>query len=363
VKKNNILQVFSSSFWGGGELYVFDLSKRLIEDNHKVICISKKSKIIADKLESSDIPYYNLPLNGVFDLFSALRIRKIIREESIDIIHVHNFKTLFPIVYAKILSKKKPKIILSRHLIKKAKNNPLYNFLYSKIDKIIFVSNMAREEFFLSNPRIEKSKTLVIHNSIKPQEGNNHTLNIREEYNISNKALLVTFTGRIVPDKGVDVLIKAFSQLKSENTYLIIAGSGEEEYLKELNKLVVESNLRSRVIFLGFVRDISSLINQSDIGVFPSVWREPFGLSIIEFMQEGKAVITTNNGAQKEYIINNETGILVEPEDVDQLSNSLETLINNKQLREEIGQKGKIYFEKELSYEQFYKKIISTYNI
>jgi hypothetical protein len=71
VKKNNILQVFSSSFWGGGELYVYDLSKRLIEDHHKVICISKKSRIIADKLESANIPYYNLPLCGVFDLFSA----------------------------------------------------------------------------------------------------------------------------------------------------------------------------------------------------------------------------------------------------------------------------------------------------
>lgn len=363
MKKNNILQVFSSSFWGGGELYVYDLSKRLIEDHHKVICISKKSRIITDKLESANIPYYNLPLCGVFDLFSALKISKIIREESIDIIHVHNFKTLFPIVYAKIISKKKPKIILSRHLIKMAKNNPLYNFLYSKIDKIIFVSNMAREEFFLSNPRIEKSKTLVIHNSIKPKEKHNYTFNIKEEYNINNDALLVTFTGRIVPDKGVDILIKAFSKLKSKNTYLIIAGSGEEEYLNELNKLVVDNNLTSRVIFLGFVGDIKSVINQSDIGVFPSVWREPFGLSIIEFMQEGKAVITTNNGAQKEYIINNETGILVEPGNVEQLSNSLETLINNKQLREEIGQKGKIYFEKELSYEQFYKKIISTYNI
>lgn len=362
MKKNNILQVFSSSFWGGGELYVFDLSKRLIEDNHKVVCISKKSRIIADKLESSNIPYYNLPLNGVFDFYSSFKIRKIIIEENIDIIHVHNFITLFPVVYAKILSKRKPKIILSRHLIKKAKNNPLYNFLYSKIDKIIFVSNMAREEFYLSNPRIEKSKTLVIHNSIKPQEINNHTLNIREEYNLNNDALIVTFTGRIVPDKGVDVLIKAFSQLKSENTYLIIAGSGKEEYLKELNKLVAENNLTSRVIFLGFVRDIPTLINQSDIGVFPSVWREPFGLSIIEFMQEGRPVITTNNGAQKEYIINNLTGILVEPGNINQLSNSLGTLINNKQLREEIGQKGRFYFEKELSYEQFYKKILSTYN-
>lgn len=361
MRKTNILQVFSSSFWGGGELYVLDLTKRLIEDNHNLICITKKSKIIAERLKSLNIPYYTLPINGVFDLFSAIRIRKIIRENNIDIIHVHNFKTAFPIVYAKIFSKNKPKIILSRHLIKKAKNNPLYNFLYSHIDKIIFVSDMAREEFFLSNPKFDKSKSVVIHNSIKSIIKSDYTLYIREKYKIGNEALLICFTGRIVKDKGVDVLIRAFAGLKSYNAYLIIAGSGEEDYVNELKALVKQNGLEQKVVFLGFVSDINSVIYQSDIGVFPSVWREPFGLSIIEFMQAGKPVITTNNGAQKEYIINNETGILVEPNNIEELQSSMERLIKNTPLREEIGQKGKAYFEKELSYEEFYKKIISAY--
>lgn len=361
MKRNNILQIFSSSSWGGGELYVLDLTKRLIEDNHNVLCITKRSNVIIDKLKTLYIPYFTLPINGFLDIKSALSLRKIIEENCIDIIHVHNFKTLFPIVYAKLLSKTKPKIILSRHLIKRAKKGILYNWLYSHIDRMIFVSNMALEEFFLSSPNMDRSKCTVIHNSIKSSSSGHSELNIKREYNIEKDTLLLTFTGRIVRDKGVDVLIKAFSKLRDYDINLIIAGEGDEVYMSELKELVERKNLSQRVYFLGFVKDINPIISQSDIGVFPSVWREPFGLSIIEFMQAGKPVITTNNGAQKEYITNKETGVLVDPNNIEELFEAIELFIKDKELRKDIGLKAKEYFENNLSYEQFYKKIISTY--
>ena len=61
-----------------------------------------------------------------------------------------------------------------------------------------------------------------------------------------------------------------------------------------------------------------------DIGIVPSLWRESFGLSVIEFMQQEKVVITTNNGAQPEYLSNNETGILIPPNNSDILADAIE---------------------------------------
>lgn len=363
MKKNfNILQVLSSNSWGGGELYVLDLSQQLAEDGNNIICISKKSNIIDFKLKSLNIKHYTLPINGVLDFLSPIYLRRIIKNNNIEIIHVHNFKTLFPIIYSCLFFRRKPKIIITRHLIKKAKKNLLYNWLYSHIDNMIFVSNLALEEFILSKPNIPKDKLNVIYNSVKPPIINIVEFDLKKKFNIDKDEIIVSFTGRLVRDKGVDLLIKAFTKLRHLNVRLVISGIGEEAYTKGLEALVRENNLEDKVSFLGFVKGINNIIIQSDIGVFPSVWREPFGLSIIEFMQGGVPVITTNNGAQKEYIINNETGLLIEPNSVEAIAESIEYLVQNPEIRSSISKKGRDYFENNLSYKEFYKNILSVYN-
>ena len=360
-KKLNILQIFASSAWGGGELYVYDLTSSLIKDGYKVTCISKSSESISKKMKEIDSKYFVINFNGIADIISAIKIKKILLQENINIIHVHNFKTAFIALYAKILSKQKIKIILSRHLVKKAKTGFLYKFLYSRIDKIIFVSQLAKNEFLKTQPKIDKSELLVIHNSVKKAELRK-AVNIREELNIDKSSTILCYTGRLVPEKGIEILLSAISLLKDKDIFLIILGKGEKEYEKKLREIAIENGITEIISFYGFSENVQGIISQIDIGICPSIWREPFGLSIIEFIEKGKVVITTNNGAQKEYIESGKNGILVDVNDANAIKENVIKLIENPNYKKEIEENAKEYFDSHLSYNVFYRKIIEVYN-
>ncbi|MDR2563173.1 MAG: glycosyltransferase family 4 protein [Prevotellaceae bacterium] len=360
-QKQHVLQIFASRFWGGGEQYVYDLSKALFENGYELSLVSRKSKDIYDKINPLNIRLFTLPLKTHFDICSIYRLFRIIDKHGVDLIHTHQFKDAFIALFARALSRNKPKVVLTRHLVKKAKNGFIYRWLYRRIDKIIFVSALARDAFLSSHPAICAKKIRVIHNSISPSPQFEDD-DIRTRYSINSKTVVLAFTGRIVQEKGVEVLIDSLNKIKHLDFYLLIAGKGDKKYEEKLQNKILSCGLSDKVKFTGFLDKVQSFIRQVDIGIVPSVWAEPFGLSIIEFMQAGKAVITTNNGAQPEFVTDKQTGILIPPCDSTALANAIESLILNAEQRISLGVQAKEMFEKKLSYSVFFNRILSVYS-
>lgn len=358
-KKLKIVQVYASRGWGGGERYVLDISRSLVASGHEVISISKKCSTLSSKIAPTD-SYYQLSMNGFLDFCSGIKLAKIIKRENPDIIHVHNFKDAFVAVYAKKISGKDVKIVVSRHLVKRSKKNFLYNWLYKNIDRFIFVSEIAKKEFLSSNICIDEDKIVVIYNSVKSGVVDT-TFNIRDKYNIQPTSTIIAFSGRVVSEKGLDVLFEALSLLRDFDFRLIVFGRGEKRYLDELRRKAQELMIADKVIMVGFVDDVRSLISQADIGVIPSIVRESFGLSVIEFMSLGKAVITTNNGAQVEFVDDGVNGFLVPPSDAKAIANRLRELFDNESLRSNIGRQASEYFVNNLSYDKFFENICRLY--
>jgi glycosyltransferase involved in cell wall biosynthesis len=361
-KSLNILQIFASRFWGGGEQYVYDLSVKLLEDGNQVFFVYRRSEDIKNRIRIFNRYSRTLPLKNCFDFYSIVRIAGLIKKYDIELVHTHQFKDAVIVLFARIISRKNVKIVLSRHLVKKAKTGFLYTCLYEQIDKIIFVSHFAMDRFLSSNPVIEADKMVVIHNSIIPSLSDESTEDFRIKSGLNPEDVLLVFTGRISPEKGIDVLIRSLSELKNLNVFLLIAGKGKENYIKKLRKLIISSGLEDKIYFTGFIKNLQSIINQSDIGIFPSVVEEAFGLSVVEYMQAGKPVITTNNGAQKEYISNFQNGLLIPPSNVTALSEAIRFLVESKEKRLEIGQKARQTVERKLAYSCFYDKINLVYN-
>lgn len=358
----NILQIFASRIWGGGEQYVYDLSKRLLEDNYHVYFIQRKSAPITKQLETLQLSSQVLPLANCFDGWSIIKMAHLIKKFDIELIHVHQFKDAFIAIFSRLISRRNIKIVLTRHLVKKAKVNRLYSFLYKQINKIIFVSDLAKNEFLTAAPPISLNKIITIHNSIYPTLSITEDIDLRTRYNINKQTVILAFTGRLVKEKGIEVLIEAVKSLKELDFILLIAGKGEESYEQFLKDKVKEYDLDNKILFSGFIENVHSFIKQIDIGIAPSVWREPFGLSIIEMMQAGKPVITTNNGAQTEYITDKWDGVLVPPSDEQALSKAIHTLLTNKKERLMIGLNAQNTFNQKLSYAVFYKKILDVYS-
>lgn len=167
------------------------------------------------------------------------------------------------------------------------------------------------------------------------------------------------------PKYGVDVLIKAFYKLSNsyDNIELLIAGKGEFE--DKYKRLVRDFRLDGKVRFLGFLdhEKLPEFLHGIDIFAMPSISDgESFGVAAVEASSTGLPVVAAKVGGVPEVIIDNETGFLVEPKNVDQLASALDKLILNPDLREKMGSAGREYVEKKYRWEQNLESMQALYN-
>ena len=344
-----IIHLVSNKVWGGGEQYVLDLATEFASRGNDVAIVSRNINAVTHRFTDAGLPVTTMALKGDIDIISPIKLARLIGKEQPVVLHVHNFKDATTALRARTLShNRNVRIVMTRHLVKAAKRKSLYN----KLDAMIFVSHLAKNEFMSTSPAIDANKITVIHNSIKqlPATTNNE----------HNKGLTLMFHGRISPEKGIDFLLKAFAQAAIPDARLVIVGSGNEEYVKELQAIADKAGISSKVTWAGHTSDIHPLIAKADIGVCPSRARESFGLSVVEYMAHGKPVITTNNGAQPEYITDGKDGILIAPDDVGALASAITSLSDAEQ-RQAIGKAAKQTFDARLSFPIFIEKIEKVY--
>ncbi len=359
----NVFQLVSNKVWGGIEQYAYDLSSELKKNGNYVEIVCRKYEPTINHFRQLELPISILPLKGMTDFDSPVRFARLIKRNK-NIVHVHNFKDAATAILARHISENnRTRIVLTRHFVKKAKGGMIYRKLYKELDKIIFVSELAKDEFLISNPKIDPDKLVVIHDSVRKHDiSNSDVPNLREKYNIDPSKVILMFHGRICKEKGFENLLKAISQLPKDSFHLFVIGEGEQRYVSQQKAFIVANQLIANITFLGFQRYVQSFIRQCDVGVLPSVYREPFGLTNLEYMMWGKPHIASDNGAQKEYIINGQTGILVTPDDFHLLTDAISSLIKSRELRDKIGTAAQKYFEDNLSYRHFYEHIDSVYD-
>ena len=135
---------------------------------------------------------------------------------------------------------------------------------------------------------------------------------------------VAVFVGQLSPDKGLDALLRAAPQiLARENTRLAIVGAGP--YEKEARQAA--EDWEGRLTVLGLRDDVQLFLQAADVGVFPSAWKEAFGLTIAEATACGLAVVATQVGGIPEVVTHGETGLLVPPGEVDALAGAVSGLL------------------------------------
>lgn len=345
-----IIHLVSNRVWGGGEQYVLDLATAFAADGSNVTIVSRNFDTVTSRFKEAGLPVITMPLKGTIDLVSPFRLAKMLRGAGKVIIHVHNFKDATVAVRARSISgNKEARVVLTRHLVKPAKAMSLYR----RLDAMIFVSHLAKDEFMSTAPKVDAAKITVVHNSIKqaPVTMPPHT---------GNKQLTLMFHGRLAPEKGIDTLIKAFATIENKDTRMVIVGSGNEEYIRELQSLAAANGVAERIEWTGHSNDIHPLIEKADIGICPSHIREAGALSVIEYMAHGKPVIASNNGAQPEYVTSGTNGILVAPGDTQALAEAIATL-SDSTVRGTMGKAARETFKERLAYPIFIEKIENVY--
>lgn len=353
----NIFHIVSGKKWSGVEQYVYDLASELKKCGNYVEIVATKRESILNRFRLLEIPISILPLRRKADIESPIRFARLIKRGR-NVVHVHNVKDArMALIARRISENRNTRVVLTCHTVEKAKKGFVHRMIYNDLDGIIFVSELARNEFMLNMPSLDLSKTAVVYDSVKRDPVETAAFDIRSRYNIAPGKKLIMFHGRICEEKGISVLLRAITQLDKERFHLVIMGRGEVKYLGEIKAFIIANQLLHNVSFIPYQDHVQPLVAQCDFGVLPSIVREAFGITNIEYMMLGKAHITTDNGAQPEYIEDRRTGLLVPPGDYKALAGAIELLLDNDQMMAEMGDAAKREFDANLDYSHFMERI------
>ena len=289
-------------------------------------------------------PGYHNPLR-------ILYLARLIRREKFNIIHTHGY---FASTFGRTagIIARVPVIIAHVHSAyhEYALRNLLMENILSRFsDRIICVSR-AVQRFVIETERVREDKTCLIYNaanispSVLSLEASCHE---REQLGIDKQDVVITIVASLTPNKGHRVLLDAFAQVvkKYPLTKLLVVGDGP--LMGKLRASADHLGIASRVIFAGQRRDVPSLLQLSDISLLPSIMREGLGIALIEAMAMKLPLIGTKVGGIPEVIEHNVNGLLVSPGNPQELATAMETLVQDGNMRERMGRRGKeIYEEK-----------------
>lgn len=168
-------------------------------------------------------------------------------------------------------------------------------------------------------------------------EGQNRDL--RTQYSIPEGGAVVVSVGRLIGLKGFQVIVEAMRHLP--DLHYVLVGDGQER--KRLEALSCELHLTERVHFVGEVphAELPELLRASTIFVQPSIGEEAFGISVAEAMACGLPVLASNGWGLREVVVDRETGLLLEPGNVDAWVQALRHLANNRALGKLMGRAGR----------------------
>jgi len=220
----------------------------------------------------------------------------------------------------------------------------LFAFLLKKWASIVVCNSNATKLNLTNRIPSLKEKCIVVYNGLNPQVQEHTSVINREVLGFSSEDIVITLVGRISRLKGHKWLLNTYIKyLNNSNIKLLFVGSpvpGQENYLVEIETILNKANLRDRVKILPFTKDLDGVWNSTDIAIMPSTEAESFGLVALEAMLAKKPVIAANHGGLTEIVVNNTTGVLVEPDNEQRLAEAITRLKNNTVLRADMGQKG-----------------------
>jgi glycosyltransferase involved in cell wall biosynthesis len=210
---------------------------------------------------------------------------------------------------------------------------------------IFAVSDSVRAN--LINIGLAADKIYTVHNAVDadyfdPDKTLGRSPSIREQFCIPENASIAGIVARMNPWKGQYELIGALSRLRAAhpNLHVMILGADVPEMRSDFERRAREGGVADRVHFGGFQKDVRPWLHEFDLFVHPS-YGEPFGLSIVEAMAMRKPVIACGTGGVPEIITHGKDGWLVEERSVEAVATAMATLLNDGELRRQLGECGR----------------------
>jgi len=225
---------------------------------------------------------------------------------------------------------------------------------------IITVSESSKREI-IKYLNVAEEKISVIYGGysdiFKPKADDRLSGEVKRKYNITGNYLL--YVGTLEPRKNLLGLIRAYAQSRAKDDFILVLAGGRGWQYENIFKLVRKLKLENRIIFTGYVpeNDLPGLYQGATLFVYPSFY-EGFGLPPLEAMACGLPVIVSNTTSLPEVV--GDAGVYVDPDYVEQISFSIDTVLSDSDLRQTLIQRS-LERAKLFSWEKTAKKTLELY--
>jgi len=327
---------------GGPEKLIFNLSKTFAKLGHEAhVLVLEGSEPSFYEKYGFKVDYIPAPKTDHFKYILKhftfpFVLAKLIRIGP-DIIHVHDTPFILPaILYKKLFGN--CKVILSTHYFFK-QNPPLIN-------KLLFSFDMKSAPVIASVGKTmqKDTKSLYGKNSYLVSLGletdkfkrcsDAEIQKTKKKYKIPLDKQIVVFLGRIVDQKGIDLAIDgiAVAVKKNKNILYVLAGSGDEEYVKKLWQKIEKLGIKDHAMMIGQVPedDIVKIYSMADIFLTTTLW-ETISISAMEALSCSTPVITTDVGSMRDIVIDGFNGFVLKKRDSKALAQRILSLLRNKE--------------------------------
>ena len=322
----------------GGALQVLFLVEGLARRGIQNLLVVPKGSAVEEEATRMGLPVRSIPLAGEADLTFPFRFRKLLREETPDIVHLHSRRG------ADTLGALTTKLAGIPTVLSRRVDNPEAGWSlaakYRLYDRVITISEAIRGVLLAQGVPAEKVR--CVHSALDPPPhlGPCNRGAFQREFGLGDGCKVVGMAAQFIERKGHDTLLEAIPEiLRSQpDTHFLLFGQGP--LLGEIEARVLEEGLEGKVIFPGFRDDLPALLPCLDLLVHPAMM-EGLGIILLQASASGIPIVATRAGGIPEVVVDGETGILVEPGDAAALVAAVCTLLANPGQSSRMGEAGR----------------------
>jgi glycosyltransferase involved in cell wall biosynthesis len=392
-----ILQIIPALQNGGVERGVIDVAKFLKKSDFEPIVVSSGGLLVR-QLQEKSIKHITLEVHSKNPFIIYANIKKlvgIIKKYQVDIVHVRSRAPMISAFYA--CRQANCKLVSTVHgtyslnlLSKNSLLKKLYNSIMLKADSVIAVSNFVKNHL-IKNYQLpifdkkEKFSTSIarkfinqkIFDKIKVvQRGadleyfcaenisKNRVIDLIGKWHLPEDKNIILFPARFTAWKGHEFLIEALAKVKNQDFFCVMIGStiGHQEFKQKIEQKILDMNLEGKVRSFNTCSDMPAAYSLSDLVISASIRPEAFGRIAIEAQAMKRLIIATKIGGSLETVIPNETGFLVEPNNIEDLAKSIDFALSlSAEEKVKITNSARAHIEKHFSCQNMCKQTAEIY--
>jgi glycosyltransferase involved in cell wall biosynthesis len=303
----------------------------------QVVCPSEAPHY--HRLAEARLPLVDLAPKGRIDRAVIARLRRMLVEKRIDILHLFNNRAVSNGILA--AHRLPVKIVAYRGIVGNVSFfNPAswMTYLHPRVDRIVCVAEAVRQYFLqmkLLWLQVPPEKPVTIYKGHHLAWYTDPPADLKQ-FGIPEGAFVVCCTANFRPRKGLGFLMEATHLLHEiDDCHLLLIGKMNAV---SLSKQIGKSPMKDRIHLAGFRRDAPAVQAACDVAVLPAVKREGLPKVIIEAMAYGAVPIVTDSGGSPELVEDGISGLIVPPRDASAIAGAVSFLYHHPERRNEMGQ-------------------------